>query len=127
MEDAIATEAEWRREGLIGGPLTGADASREHPAPWQWHGDDREGWILRDGAKDESDPAGRLLVWEAQEAMWTAGPGVRELIRLAPELEALLRRAVELLGALGASGSPVAIESAALLATLDAARKATTG
>ncbi len=97
----------------------------EHPAPWRWV----------PGSSSRKDPLaanwladanGVILVSpDVDEEIEIASPVVSELIRLAPEMEALLRRAVDLLDTLGGGGSPVAIESAALLAAIDAARKAT--
>jgi hypothetical protein len=67
--------------------------SADHPAPWKWEGNSDDQWILRDAYGND------LLDARAESAYgegWSAG-GVspthlaRELIRLAPEMEALLR------------------------------------
>lgn len=112
VEDAVATEAEWRREGLI-------DVPDDHPAPWRWD----EGPFS--GVMDANDEV--IVCANIYAGVDTATPLVRELIRLAPEMEVLLRLSVDRDDCLtcdGLSEHRSDCKLAALVATIDAARAA---
>lgn len=110
----------------------------EHPAPWRLaytagpHGPHD---ILRDEMKLQ-DANGVPLVWNGEWRGDGVGisPGVRELIRLAPELEAALRDVLDVLDAHRAGAGSAAMHARqaeterrvdVILAALGAVRKAT--
>lgn len=112
-ERAISpVEAEQRAKGA---------RAADHPAPWRWIGSPPAGEVtaLVDAAGDElisgSDLPGTFYVDD---------DGIRELIRLAPEMEQALRYFVGLVGDIRPVHPEVAM-AIRILAALDAARKAT--
>jgi len=95
----------------------------EHPAPWRW--------VPRSLAGDPGelvDASGDQVVRVEADEVRFASPVVRELIRLAPEMEQALRGLRDLHGTGGeyATALRERIDSriALIIAALDAARKA---
>jgi len=92
----------------------------EHPAPWRWIGEPPRGELT--GLEDANGDA-LISGSDLPEAFYVDAPGVRELIRLAPDLEDALRYFVGMTDGMS-SIHPKAAKARELLAALDAARKA---
>jgi len=92
-----------------------AKATPAHPAPWVWQRESQADYPM-ESYEGLADRGGNWIVEGWQEKVWIASPVVRELIRLAPEMERLLRE--------HECAQFPDREAAALLAELDAARKA---
>ncbi len=110
-----------RKDGeIIDAFGTAGHLKPEHPAPWRW----REPFEHEDGIfmHPLDDANGKCVV---AELGGVESPLARELIRAAPEMEEALRYFVTMLGDIRPA-HPKMVAAMSILASIDAARKATT-
>lgn len=79
---SLKVKIKMQLDALPGARMAVQPAAPEHPAPWRW-GADGDDWLRAAN--------GEIVISAGDGDTWPASPRVGELVRAAPEMEALLR------------------------------------